>query len=108
MEGLGRLFQGPVKLFAYPTVPAEAAELETAAEIAIEPKLQHLYAYLLENGRIEPVSRFSIDQLHLSPADVLSKLQSGDTGWVNYVPPAAAALIRRDRLFGLPWDAEPS
>jgi len=108
MEGLGRLFQGPVKLFAYPTVPAEAAELETAAEIAIEPKLQHLYAYLLENGRIEPVSRFSIDQLHVSPADVLAKLQSGDPDWVNYVPPAAAALIRRDRLFGLEGHAEPS
>jgi hypothetical protein len=101
MEGLGRLFRGPVKLFAYPTVPAEAAEVETAAQIAIEPRLQHLYAYLLENDRIEPVSRFSLDQLHVSPADVLAKLQSGDPDWINYVPPAAAALIRRDRLFGL-------
>ena len=63
--------------------------------------MRHLYAYLFENGRIEPVSRFSIDQLHVSPADVLAKLQSGDPDWVNYVPPAAATLIRRDRLFGL-------
>jgi hypothetical protein len=106
MEGLGRLFRGSVKLFAYPTVPTEAAELETAAKIAIEPKLQHLYAFLFENGRIEPVSRFSIDQLHVSPSDVLAKLQSGETDWVNYVPPAAAALIRRDRLFGLEGHAE--
>jgi hypothetical protein len=108
MEGLGRLFRGPVRLFAYPTVPAEAAEPETAAEIAIEPKLQHLYAYLLENGRIEPVARFSVDQLHVTPAGVLAKIQSGAADWVNYVPPAAAALIRRDRLFGLDGHAESS
>jgi len=101
MEGLGRLFRGPVKLFAYPTAPAEAAELETAAGLAIEPKLQYLYAYLFQNGRIEPVSPFSIDQLHVSPGDVLAKLQSGDPDWLNYVPPVAAALIQRDRLFGL-------
>src|SRR4051794_3809829 len=105
MEGLGRLFRGPVKLFAYPTVPAEAAAPQTAAEIAIEPKLQHLYAYLIENGRIEPVSRISFDQLHVSPGDVLAKMQSGDDDWINYVPPVAAALIRRDRLFGIDGDA---
>jgi len=108
MEGLGRLFRGPVRLYAYPTVAAKAGELETAAEIEIEPKLQHLYAYLFENGRIAPVSQFSLDQLHVSPADVLSKMQAGDSDWSNYVPPAAAALIRRDRLFGLAGQAGPS
>ena len=30
LEGLGRLFRGPVKLFAYPTLSRETGELETA------------------------------------------------------------------------------
>ena len=32
LEGLGRLFRGPVKLFAYPTLAGETGELETAAK----------------------------------------------------------------------------
>jgi hypothetical protein len=100
LEGLGRLFRGPVKLFAYPTVSAETGALETANKIAISPKLSHLYAHLFDNGFIEPVREFDPEQLHVSPGEVLQKIQSGDLTWENYVPQAAAALIRQKGLFG--------
>jgi hypothetical protein len=101
LEGLGRLFRGPVKLFAYPTVSGETGELETAEKIAISPKLEHLYAYLFENGFIEPIRKFSHEQLDISPGDVLKRIQAGDKTWESFVPATAAALIERDGLFGL-------
>jgi hypothetical protein len=101
LEGLGRLFQGPVKLFAYPTVAAGTGELETADKFEIDPGLQHLYDYLFEKGCIEPVRQYSTEQLHLNPGDVLKRLQTGDANWVSFVPPAAAAVIERDKLFGM-------
>jgi hypothetical protein len=101
LEGLGRLFRGSVKLFAYPTLATGTGELETAAELAISPKLQHLYAHLFENGFVEPVRQFSTEQLDINPGEVLGKIQSGDATWVNFVPATAAALIQRDKLFGL-------
>jgi len=99
LEGLGRLFGGSVKVFAYPTLAVAGGELETADTMSIDPKLHHLYRYLLENGWIEPVLHFSVEQLSVSPADVLAQIQSGDTAWVKFVPPEAAAVIQRDGLF---------
>ena len=78
LEGLGRLFRGSVKLFAYPTLSAETGELETADKIDISPKLKHLYDYLFENGFIEPIRQFSTEQLDINPGDVLKKIQAGD------------------------------
>lgn len=100
LEGLGRLFSGLVKLFAYPTVSAANGELETADKIAVGPKLKHLYAHLFENGLIEPVRQLSTEQLQINPGEVLGKIQSGDPAWVDFVPAEAAAVIRRDGLFG--------
>ena len=100
LEGLGRLFRGPVTLFAYPTL-GESGELRTAEKIDISSKLSHLYAYLFENGFIEPVRKFSHEQLDINPGEVLKRIQAGDKTWENFVPATAAALIERDGLFGL-------
>ena len=104
LEGLGRLFQGQAKLFAYPTLSPETGAVETAGTLEIGPKLQHLYAHLLENGLIEPIRQFSTEQLHASPGDVLKLIQTGDETWKNFVPAPAAAVIERDKLFG--WNSE--
>jgi hypothetical protein len=101
LEGLGRLFRGPVKLFAYPTLSCETRQIETAEKIAVSPKLEHLYAYLFENGFIEPIRKFSHEQLDFNPGDVLKWIQAGDKTWQSFVPATAAALIERDGLFGL-------
>jgi hypothetical protein len=100
LEGLGRLFRGSVKLVVYPTLAA-TGDLETADNIDITPKLKHLYDYLFENGFIQPVQQFSTEQLNINPGVVLNKIQSGDATWENFVPAAAADIIKRDRLFGL-------
>ena len=100
LEGLGRLFSGRVKLFAYPTLSAAMGELETADELAFGPELKHLYTHLFENGYICPIREFNIEQLHVTPGDVLKKIQAGDTSWTAFVPPAAAELIREKGLFG--------
>jgi hypothetical protein len=100
LESLGRLFRGPVRLFVYPTLSAQTGALETAAEFEVSPNLRSLYRYLFENGLIVPVRQSSTDQLHINPAEVLRKLQSDDPDWERLVPEKAAALIRREGLFG--------
>ena len=101
LEGLGQLFRGSVKLFVYPTLAAGTGEVESADKLEINPKLKDLYAYLFDNGFIEPVRHFSTEQLAVSPGDVLRKIEAGDPAWMNFVPETAAALIERDKLFGL-------
>jgi hypothetical protein len=100
LEGLGRLFAGPVRLFVYPTVDAQDGNLITAEQIDVEPRLKHLYSYVFENGFIEPIRQFDAAQLHVSPAEVLAQIQLGKSGWEALVPEKAAAVIKEERLFG--------
>ena len=100
LEGLGRLFKGPVKLFVHPTVDPETGQLLTADKVEVKRQLSHLYAYVFENGCVEPIREFDYRQLHVTPADVLRKIQQGEPGWQDLVPPQAAALIARKKLFG--------
>jgi hypothetical protein len=99
LEGLGRLFQGNVKLFIYPTRETTAAEVDTADLLDVQPRQRSLYQYLLENGSIEAIREFDAGQLHITPREVLTKLQSGDPSWQTMVPPEVARLILERGLF---------
>jgi hypothetical protein len=99
IEGLGRLFQGNVKLFIYPTRETAAAELDTADLLDVQPRQRSLYKYLMENGFIEAIQDFDADQLHISPKGVLTRLQSGDPSWQSMVPSEIARLIQERGLF---------
>jgi hypothetical protein len=84
----------------YSTISAATEKIETAEATTITPTSQHLFAHLLDNGFIEPVRELDTRQLHVNPSDVLKMIQSGDAAWVDFVPPKAAAFIRREGLFG--------
>ena len=100
LEGLGRLFRGPVKLYVYPARESDSADLSTAVTLEVDPKLRHLYAYLFENGFIVTMSAVDAGQLHVTPADVLAKIQSGDPTWEQLVPPQVVSLIKERKFLG--------
>lgn len=105
LEGIGRLFHGPVRLYVYPTIDATTGELLTAERPAIKPELKHLYEYLWDNKFICSIRQFDQAQLRVSPGEVLAKLQAGDPTWETLVPAQAAQLIREKGFFGYPQKA---
>jgi hypothetical protein len=100
LEGLGRLFQGRVKLFIYPTRETDAGDLTTSDRLEVKPELNHLYRHLVENGYIESIREFDPGELHVTPGAVLAGIQSGDPSWEKLVPPQAAVMIKQKDLFG--------
>jgi hypothetical protein len=100
LEGLGKLFQGQVKLFILPTKETDAADLTTSDSLEVEAKLSHLYRHLVENGYIEAIREFDPAELQFKPGAVLAGIQSGDPSWEKLVPPQAAAMIKEKGLFG--------
>lgn len=99
MEGLGRLFQGNVRMYVYPTRD-RAGNVATSATLTVEPHLQHLLDYLRERGWIEAIEDFNLSQLHIFPEEVLDKIQKGTAGWEQYLPAQAAEVIKHRQLFG--------
>jgi hypothetical protein len=98
LQGLGGLFEGPVKLLIYPTKDA-GGQLSTAENIQVPATQRKLYEYLRENCMIEPIREFDDAQLQITPADVLQKLRSSDPAWRTMVPPRVADLIAQRHLF---------
>jgi hypothetical protein len=99
LQGFGGLFQGSVRLMIYPTRDSAAGELSTADTIAVPDRQKKLFEYLRGNGFIEPIGEFDPAQLHITPAEVLQKLQANDPSWREMVPAPVADLIEQRGLF---------
>ena len=107
LEALGRLFQGPVKLFVYPATATEGGELVTPENLQVPDNLRHLYSYLLDNGFIEPIRQYDTRYLHVLPGDVLAMIRRGEAGWEQLVPASAVERIRQEGLFGYKVSEQP-
>lgn len=99
LQGLGALFQGAVQLLIYPTKDPATGAISTADSISVPDRQKKLYDYLRQNGSIEPIRDFDAAQLHVTPTEVLAKLQAGDQQWREMVPPQVADLIAQRHLF---------
>jgi hypothetical protein len=106
LEGLGRLFNGVFKLMVYPTIDPGSSGLVTADNLQMDGPLKHLYAYLCQSRLVEAIKRFDAADLHLSPGDVLAKMQAGDPSWESMTPPKAVELIKKNGLFGFARSAQ--
>jgi len=99
LEGLGKLIQGKVKLLVYPTRETATSDLDTADSLDVRPNQRSLYKYFQENGWIEPIDHFDGGELHISPREVLARLQAGDASWETMVPSEVGRLIKDRGLF---------
>ncbi|HML17787.1 MAG TPA: hypothetical protein VK419_12205 [Bryobacteraceae bacterium] len=100
LEASGRLFKGRVKLYVYPMKEHAAGHVSGVESLEVPAKLRHLEAYLVDNEFIQPITNVKTAQLHMSPRDVLTRIQHGDADWEQMVPAPVAELIKSRGLFG--------
>jgi hypothetical protein len=121
LESVGRLFKASTKLYVYPMrksaydryclkadcpapapgTPALPADVWiNATNLQVALNLRNLYAHLMENRYISPIVGFDPSIMDIFSRDVLAKIQNGESGWENGVPPKVAALIKERQLFG--------
>jgi hypothetical protein len=100
LEALGRMFKSGLKLYVYPMVDEESGALITATKLEVAPNLRSLYRYLVENEFIHEITDYNPDYLRIHPPETLAKLQSGDAGWEEMVPPEVTRMIKDRQFFG--------
>jgi hypothetical protein len=100
LEAISRLMRGLVTLYVYPWKNSETGEVVTAESFRAPAPLRSLYAYLLDNHRVEAVRDTTPADLSILPRDVLGRLQEGDPSWEALVPAEVAGVIKAKRLFG--------
>ncbi len=104
LEAAGRLFKRSVKMYVYPTRDEVSGRIHTVEEAPVEPPWNRLRDLLLEIGRIEPIRRYEEAYLSIRTPEVLAKIEAGDPAWETMVPPAVAAIIKQEKLFGARGD----
>ena len=105
LESVGRMFKDNVTLYVYPQRDRATGALVTAETLPIAPTERLLHAYLLENRRIQPISRYDPTLLDVSSAEVRRRIEAGDASWERMTPAAIVPLIKERRLFG--WKPPP-
>ena len=100
LEALGRMFKGGLKLYVYPMMDEDSDKVITATKIEVAPNLRSLFQYLIDNQFIAEIADYNPDYLRIYPPVALAKLQAGDRGWEQMVPPEVAQIIKEREFFG--------
>lgn len=100
LGGLGQLFKNPARLYVYPSLDFRTGRIVTVENYRVEPRLRHIYAYLIENRFIQGLTHAHTDLLRIRSGDVLEKIGACDASWEEMVPPPVAEVIKREGLFG--------
>jgi hypothetical protein len=100
LEALGRMFKGGLKLYVYPMVDEASGKLVTGTQIGVAPNLRSLFRYLIDNQYVQEITKYHPEYLRIHPAEVLARLQSGDSSWERMVPPEVVHIIKKREFFG--------
>ena len=104
LESFAALFSRKVKLFVYPTLRNN--QIYTCAQFRLPPHLEPLYQYLERNDKIEDITDYNEQNLHISTDHVLEMIQAGEEGWESMVPANVVKQIKENCLFGYPCEVE--
>jgi hypothetical protein len=101
LESFGKLFKYDLRMYICPSLAVSTDQsLVTAENFKSQPHLQHLYAYLYENGFIRGLQGMQHELLSIFSHEILAKIRTGQHDWENSVPPLVARMIRDKHLFG--------
>ena len=100
LESFGKLFKYDLRMYVCPTFSDDKKSLITVDNIKTSPHLQHLFAYLYDNGFIKGLNGIQTNFLNIFSHEILSKIKAGKTEWEQCVPPVVAKMIRDKHLFG--------
>ncbi len=99
LESFGRLFKQDLRLYVCPALDAQTHAPVNVHSMQVAPHLQHLYAYILENGFVKALDTVKVEYLSIYSHEVLDKIRRGDTDWETMVPTQVAEMIKARRFF---------
>lgn len=99
LESFGRLFKNDLKLYIYPLKDSHTGEMTTLENLQVAPELEKLYAYLIERGCIEQLTKVDESCQGVFSRDVLARIEAGDPQWESMVPAEVADVIRSQGYF---------
>ncbi len=97
LEAMGKLFSDNTYVYVYPAEVDQ--QLVTLDNVKIDPKLDHLLRYLVDNKSLLPIESYNQENLPISTTGILKQLTHGRGKWEEQVPEVVAQEIIAKKLF---------
>jgi hypothetical protein len=109
LEAFGKGFGRNAKLYIYPAIDYNNGELYEFKDVVVPDHLKGLLTYMVDNNKIEALTKFDYNLLNINVDEVLAKItrHEDDETWDNDVPDRVAKAIKFMRLFGYTPKIEP-
>ena len=104
LEAFGKLFPDNTHVYVYPSRRHGENEMIMLDNVPVPGHLQHLLAFLKDNGKLVAIEPQDADHLGIDAAETLAALRRGPGAWEKDVPEGVAARIIEGRLLG--YDSE--
>jgi len=95
LEAVGRLFNGDVRVYAYPARDAASGRSLTLDDLDVPAEVRGMFADLRRSGRLVDLARRGDAAPGPVPREVLAMIERGDPAWEACVPHAVAAVIKK-------------
>lgn len=109
LEAFGKGFGRNSKLYIYPAISYKTGELFEFKDYKVPENLEGLLKFMIDNDKIEGLTKFEYELLKINADEVLEKIQThqDDDTWDSDVPDRVAKAIKFMRLFGYQPKVEP-
>jgi len=108
LESFASLFGNNVKLYIYPALKRDSAELVTLKDFEeqLPANIKSLFRYLMDNNKLEDMKDANVNNLHIISDNVLAMIRKGEPGWEKFVPHKVEEAIKEHGLFDYPSNSK--
>ncbi|MDN3724005.1 TonB-dependent receptor [Aequorivita sp. SDUM287046] len=99
LEAFGKLFFKDLKVYLYPMKDPETGEYINSENLKVHPRMKELYKFFKYNGKVVDIADYNPENMDIFSREVLSKIDSGEDGWEEMLPPGVADIIKEKGLF---------
>jgi len=99
LEAFGKLFFKSLKIYLYPLKDEEKGEIITSENLKVHPRMQELYQYFKDNGRVVDIKDYDPETLDIHSRQVHEMISEGKSGWESMLPESTTKMIKEKSLF---------
>lgn len=102
LEAFGKLFFKNLKVYLYPLKDPETGEITTSENLKVHPRMQKLFKYFKDNGRVIDITDYDPEILDIYSREVFQMISEGKSGWEDMLPAETTNMIKENNMFQKP------
>ena len=100
LEAFGKMFRNYLKVYLYPLREKKTGTIIQSNNLKLNPRMKDFYKFFKYNNKVVDIFDFEPQYLNIFSREILSQINSGQSGWEEKLPKGIAQLIKKEKMFG--------